>query len=127
MQPPSWPEVPALTSDWVTHACDLRNAEEPLPEAVAFLHAEFERIHPFLDGNGRAGRLLLNLLLIRLGYPPAVIRKGERARYLRHLRRADEGDPGRLAEFLARAIIDTLMRFIVPTVPPLLAWCPWPP
>lgn len=116
MQPPAWPDVPALMSDWVARACNLRDAEEPLPEAVAFLHAQFERIHPFLDGNGRAGRLLLNLLLIRLGYPPAVIRKRDRARYLRHLHRADEGDPGPLAEFLARAITDTLMRFIVPAV-----------
>lgn len=116
MRPPDWPDVPALMRDWVAQACDLRNAEQPLPEPVALLHSEFERIHPFLDGNGRAGRLLLNLLLIRLGYPPAVIRKGERDRYLRHLRRADEGDPGPLAEFLARAIIDTLMRFIIPAV-----------
>src|SRR6266511_2588656 len=88
----------------------------PFPEALAALHAEFERIHPFLDGNGRAGRLMMNLLLIRLGYPPAIIRKAERTRYLRALRRADADDPGPLGEFLARAIIDTLMRFIVPAV-----------
>jgi hypothetical protein len=60
--------------------------------------------------------LVANLLLIRLGYPPAIIRKGERARYLNNLRRADAGDPGPLGEFIARAVIDTLMRFIVPAV-----------
>lgn len=63
----------------------------PFPEALAQVHAEFERIHPFLDGNGRAGRLLTNLLLIRMGYPPAIIRKAERTRYLSSLRRADGG------------------------------------
>jgi hypothetical protein len=116
MRPLDWPEVQALTTDWVTRASALRDAEGPFPEALAALHAEFERIHPFLDGNGRAGRLVMNLLLIRLGYPPAIIRKAERARYLTALRRADAGDPGPLGEFVARAVIDTLVRFIVPAV-----------
>lgn len=115
MQPPDWPEVPALLDDWVGSASQLRSTEA-LPEALARLHVEFERIHPFLDGNGRTGRLITNLLLIRLGYPPAIIRKAEHARYLRALRRADDGDPGPLGEFLARSVIDTMMRFIVPAV-----------
>ncbi len=116
MQPPDWPEVHAQTSTWLDKASTLRDADVPLPEVVAAIHSEFERIHPFLDGNGRTGRLLTNLLLIRLGYPPAIIRKAERTRYLKALRRADAGDPGPLGEFLARAVIDTLMRFIVPAV-----------
>ncbi len=116
MQPPDWTEVPALTTDWVAAACRLPSSERPVIEAVAELHASFERIHPFLDGNGRTGRLLTNLLLLRLGYPPAIIRKGERARYLRALRSADRGDAAPLGEFLARAVLDTLMRFIVPAV-----------
>lgn len=116
MRPPEWIHVPALTSDWVKEASALRHADGPMPEALAAIHAGFERIHPFLDGNGRTGRLLSNMLLIRLGYPPAIVRKGERARYLKVLRAADAGDAGPLGEFLARAIIDTLMRFIVPAV-----------
>jgi len=116
MRPPDWPEVQALTTDWVVRASALSNADGLFPEALAALHADFERIHPFLDGNGRAGRLVMNLLLIRLGYPPAIIRKAERTRYLTALRRADAGDPGPLGELIARAIIDTLMRFILPAV-----------
>ncbi len=116
MQPPDWPEVPGLMSDWVGRAAGLRAADGPFPEALAALHADFERIHPFLDGNGRAGRLLTNLLLVRMGYPPAIIRKGERTRYLKHVRSADGGDTGPLGEFLARAITDALLRFIVPAV-----------
>lgn len=53
---------------------------------------------------------------MRLGYPPAIIYKGDRSRYLAALRRADQGDPGPLAEFLARAILDNLYKFIVPAV-----------
>lgn len=81
--------------------CRIR-ADSPLPRR--------------LDGNGRAGRLLTNLLLIRIGYPPAIIRKAERTRYMTALRRADAGDHAPLAELLARAVLDTLMRFIVPAV-----------
>jgi hypothetical protein len=62
------------------------------PEALAALHCRFEQIHPFLDGNGRTGRLILNLILVRHGYPPAIIYKRDRARYLRALQRADTGD-----------------------------------
>lgn len=116
MRPPDWPEVQALMTDWVARASALREADVPVPATLARVHAEFERIHPFLDGNGRTGRLLTNLILIRLGYPPAIIRKGERTRYLKALRRADAGDPGPLGEFMARAVLDTLMRFIVPAV-----------
>lgn len=116
MRPPEWSDVPALMTDWVQAAAALRASTDPFPEALARVHADFERIHPFLDGNGRAGRLLTNLLLIRLGYPPAIIRKSDRSKYLRNLRTADAGEYGPLGEFLARAITDTLVRFIVPAV-----------
>jgi fido (protein-threonine AMPylation protein) len=117
MTPPSWTEVPALIDSWLTDADHLGSIDETsIPEAFASLHARFEQIHPFLDGNGRAGRLALNLLLVRLGYPPAIIYKGDRSRYLAALRRADQGDPGPLGEFLARAILDNLYKFIVPAI-----------
>jgi Fic family protein len=115
MTPPSWIEVPALMRDWVRAASNLREAERPI-DALAASHNEFERIHPFLDGNGRTGRLLLNLLLVRLGYAPAIIYLRDRDRYLRALRAADGGDPERLGELVARAVLDNLYRFIVPAV-----------
>jgi len=117
MVPPNSPDVPALMRDWITDAQRLREADEAsMPEALAELHARFEQIHPFLDGNGRAGRLVLNLLLVRLGFPPAIIYKGERSRYLAALRRADQGDVGPLGEFLARAVLNNLHKFVVPAV-----------
>ena len=69
---------------------------------MARLHNEYERIHPFRDGNGRTGRLVLNLILVRGGYPPAIIRKIDRGRYLKALRRADAGDYMPLAEVLPK-------------------------
>jgi fido (protein-threonine AMPylation protein) len=117
MQPAPWPEVPALVGAWISDAQQLRHSDLDVQlEMLARLHARFEQIHPFLDGNGRTGRLLLNLLLIRLELPPAIIYKGDRPRYLRALGRADAGDCGALGEFLARAILDNLHKFVVPAV-----------
>jgi Fic family protein len=116
MVPPSWVQVPGLMREWVDQICRLSASGAPPVERVADLHARFQRIHPFLDGNGRVGRLLTNLVLVRLGYPPAVIYKRDRARYLASLRRADAGDPGNLGELFARAVLDNLYRFVVPAV-----------
>ena len=103
--------------DWVRDARKLVRVELlELPEALARLHARFEQVHPFLDGNGRTGRLLTNLLLVRLAFPPALITTRARDRYLRALRRADQGDHGPLGELIARAILDNLYKFIVPAV-----------
>ena len=97
MRPPPWPEVSAMVTDWIGEVQALgREGERIEPEALAKVHARFEQIHPFLDGNGRTGRLVLDLLLVRLGYPPAIIFKGNRRRYLAALESADQGDHGPL-------------------------------
>jgi len=123
MTPPSWPLVPAEINGWVERVCILGSQvatgaplELPLPEEFARNHNEFERVHPFIDGNGRAGRLLLNLILVRLGYPPVIIFKKQRAAYLAAMQRADSEDYGALGELIARAMHDNLNRFIVPNV-----------
>ncbi len=123
MKPPSWPLVPSLLRDWIDVVRSRRDelgrvtpAIEPIPEILAAVHSEFERIHPFMDGNGRAGRLALNLILVRLGYPPVVVLKTQRANYLAALQRSDNGDHGPLGEILARAMYDNLNRFIVPSL-----------
>ncbi|MFF0389820.1 Fic family protein [Kitasatospora sp. NPDC004615] len=123
MTPPKWPLVPAHVEQWVGEVCafgkQIESDEElgrPLPEVLAGIHNRFERIHPFLDGNGRTGRLVMNLVLVRLGYPPIIILKRQREAYLAALRRADASDYGALGELIARAIEDNLNRFIVPNV-----------
>jgi hypothetical protein len=89
MAPPSWPEVGAAVNSWISELTALQQSvTDPLtfPETLASAHARFEQIHPFLDGNGRTGRLVLNLVLVRLGFPPAIIYTGGRARDLNALR-----------------------------------------
>jgi Fic family protein len=80
--------------------------ERPLVEELARLHNEFERVHPFIDGNGRTGRLVLNLVLLRPGHPPVVIFKRQREAYLAAMQRADAADYGALGELIARAMYD---------------------
>ncbi|MDQ3431704.1 MAG: Fic family protein [Actinomycetota bacterium] len=117
MTPPSHALVPARLRDWLDEVARLdAHGDRHLMERLAAVHARFEQVHPFLDGNGRAGRLALNLLLARLGYPPAIIRKRERWRYLQALRAADADNYGPLAELLARAVLDNLYRFVVPAL-----------
>jgi hypothetical protein len=123
MRPPPWPLVPARVQAWVEDVCvtgqhidEGEDLDHPRPEELARLHNEVERIHPFLDGNGRTGRLVLNLVLVRLGYPPVIIFKRQRDSYLTAMHRADAGDCGALGELIARAMHDNLNRFIVPDV-----------
>jgi len=116
MTPPSWVLVASEVDSWLDDVAGLQARMADFPERLASVHRRFEAIHPFLDGNGRTGRLVLNLILVRLGYPPAIIYKRQRAEYLRALRRADAGDCGLLGELLARAILDNLYKFIVPAV-----------
>ena len=58
--------------------------------AAAYFHAKFENIHPFADGNGRVGRLLMNYLLILLNHPPIIIHQEDRKGYYAALEAWDE-------------------------------------
>lgn len=63
----------------------------PLVLGVLF-HHKFEKIHPFMDGNGRTGRVLLNIILLQHGHPPLIITKRNRERYLAALAKADAAE-----------------------------------
>lgn len=104
--------VPAELDAW-SRSTSVLEGRHPIVHA-AHHHAWLERIHPFVDGNGRSGRLVLNFMLLQHGYPPAVILTKDRPRYLNALAKADEGNPNPLAEVVARAVHDTLNRFLIP-------------
>lgn len=72
--------------------------------AVAIFHHRFVWIHPFLDGNGRTVRLIFNLLLMRLGYPPAIILKNDRKKYYDALNKANKGDYSKIVLVVLQAL-----------------------
>jgi Fic family protein len=68
---------------------DSRKSRHPFVLATLF-HHKFEKIHPFMDGNGRTGRMLLNYILLKNEYPPLILRKKNRLSYLDRLHKADK-------------------------------------
>ena len=85
-------------------------AMHPLQRAALF-HGKMEKIHPFEDGNGRVGRLLINLMLLAEGYSPLIIRKTQRVSYFHALDAFDNGHPDNLFRFLIEKYKDTSEKF----------------
>ncbi|MGD9972491.1 MAG: Fic family protein [Desulfatirhabdiaceae bacterium] len=78
------------------------------PLVVASIaHYNMVRIHPFDDGNGRGARILMNLILIKKGYPIAIIKNENRRKYLTALNQADQGDMAPFLKIIADSLIDT--------------------
>ncbi|MEW6295577.1 MAG: Fic family protein [Candidatus Diapherotrites archaeon] len=86
------------------------NKMHPLKKAAHF-HGKFERIHPFEDGNGRVGRFIINVILVKNGYAPLIIRKSQRIAYLKCLEDYDNGYTTNLERFLLEKYKKTFEKF----------------
>jgi fido (protein-threonine AMPylation protein) len=120
LTPPHPEAVPDMTASWLEWLDGDGLEYDPIVRA-ALAHHAFEAIHPFVDGNGRVGRLLLNLLLMRAGYPPALLLRDWRGAYLRGLQQADAGRYSPLANLIGRAVEGGLDLYLevcsVPVLP----------
>lgn len=87
--PRTWSEVMDQMELWQKWSSENKSLPAPLRAVV--LHAWLTHIHPYIDGNGRTSRAIGNLELIRAGYPPIIIKKKERDRYIECLAESDDG------------------------------------
>lgn len=81
-------------------------------ELAAVFHHKLVWIHPFFDGNGRTVRLAMNLLLMRCGFPPAIILKNDRKKYYEALNQANGGNYQKLTLLMCQAVERTLNIYL---------------
>lgn len=84
--PPEPEKIPNLMNYYIYN---YNHDEQDIFSKIARYHIEFEKIHPFEDGNGRTGRLLINYELLKNNLPPVVISKNDRVKYFEFLRNND--------------------------------------
>jgi Fic family protein len=98
-------DLPLLMQELIPRIDQLRKEHHPV-KAAALAHKEFVFIHPFIDGNGRAARLLLNLILLQEGYNIVMIPPITRREYIDALEQAHTSDEA-FIHFIARMVRET--------------------
>lgn len=110
-RPPHHGRVPGLMGDWFAWLSGDGLAYPPIIRA-ALAHEMLLAIHPFLDGNGRTARLVLNLQLMQAGYPVTLLLQGWRQSYIRALEQAHHGQYNPLVNVVGRAVEAGLDLFL---------------
>lgn len=105
--PPDYQKVPALMKKHIENLNKDVKDKHPL-EHASDLHAEFESIHPFTDGNGRIGRLLLSMFCMKNGYCPVIIPPIRRAEYIAAVQKSNKGDLNSIRTLALRVIYEEM-------------------
>ncbi len=105
--PPDVSQVGALMYDFGKWLTSEEKRLHPV-EFAALAHFKPVDIHPFIDGNGRTARLLMNLILMRAGFPPAIVKTDDRQSYYKVLDAAHAGDTSEFVEMIANAVEQSL-------------------
>lgn len=110
--PPPARNVPLYLAQWVQWLnSDSALRHESITRA-AIAHHGFETLHPYTDGNGRVGRLLLTLMLMQDGYPPAFILREWRSRYIHGLQQGHRGNYTPLIDLVGLAVEQALDLYL---------------
>lgn len=107
--PPNWRKVPGLMKELETW---LKEAKDHPVVLAAKAHIRLARIHPFVDGNGRTCRLLVNYILMQNGFPPALYTSENRDQYMKALDDVEGGDTEPFIRITAEATEWTLDRYL---------------
>ncbi len=110
--PPRAEAVVPMMTEWEQGYHQREVTGDPILPLGAWMHHRFESIHPFGDGNGRVGRLLLNLHYLKHSWPPVHILPPDRDRYLDALEAGHSGDLSGLEEFLRGAMSRSLLDLL---------------
>jgi fido (protein-threonine AMPylation protein) len=109
--PPEPFEVPFKMQELIDWLNENFDQESPVVLA-AVAHHEMAKIHPFADGNGRTARLLLNLILLKKGYPICSIKRTERPRYYEAMSEADKGNYHQIIEMVAEGSAELFSVYV---------------
>ena len=109
--PPAPDRIPDLMESFIAGLPATRVKRHPV-EFAAIVHRELVTIHPFIDGNGRAARLLMNLALLQAGYPVAIIPPILRREYLDTLNKTHKGDDGPFINFIAGVCYESSKEYL---------------
>lgn len=109
--PPAPDRIPELMKTFIAGLPAAREKSHPV-EYAAIVHKNLVTIHPFIDGNGRAGRLLMNLALLQAGYPPAIIPPILRREYLVSLDKTHKGDDRAFISFISGACYESAKEYL---------------
>lgn len=114
--PPDPAAVPVKMRQFEQWLQDKKNSQE-LIDFSALAHYQLVDIHPFIDGNGRTARLLMNLILMSQGFPPTVILKNDRKKYYQTLDLAHKGEIESFVDFIGRNVERSLTWYLEAVVP----------
>lgn len=109
--PPNALKVPTLIDELIAFVHNNPLGLNTIELATIF-HHKFVWIHPFFDGNGRTVRLVMNLLLMQAGFPPAIILKNDRKKYYEALNQANNGNYQKLILLMCQAVERTLNIYL---------------
>ncbi|MEN8155032.1 MAG: Fic family protein [Acidobacteriota bacterium] len=101
-------KIPIVMKDLID---DIENIKMDIISKASIIHSRFEQIHPFSDGNGRIGRLLLHAMFLQYNLPPAIIKQEDKRLYYTYLQKAQlSEDYSLLTDFICDALLFSFQK-----------------